>query len=175
MTILPTLRTKLLGDEVLPIHLLKGKRAYEQWATAGGTVAVEEVFPYDDLSDLDRQRWVFFAKAYGDPAHDHSFAVPAPKDVRNYPEAAQITTRPELWDYLSEVPGHVSSPWFIPYPQWVDERMATRRQHWWQFNRPKTVDPSKEAWKRDIALRQSQQSPTPQVNASGPHGLTKLL
>lgn len=153
MTPLPNLRTKLLGDELLPEHLLKGKRAYEQWATAGGTVAVEEVFPYDDLSDLDRQRWVFFAKAYGDPRHDHNFRVKSPQDVERYPGLVNAPAL-SLFEYDEAVNPMPSSPLPVDelfYRLWVDQQKAKVRAHWWQWRRPTTVDISRLRFRQELS------------------------
>jgi hypothetical protein len=144
---LPKFKAELTGDEVLPEHLLKGKRAYLQWATMGGTLQAESVFCYEDLSDLDRQRWVFFAKAYGDPTHDHSFAVKTPTDVANYPEL--VGSRPiDLFDYDNLLHPTDSTDAF--YELWVQQQQAKLRQHWWQFSRPTEVDTSRQRYEQQL-------------------------
>lgn len=141
---LPAFKAELTSDDDLPERLLKGKRLYEHWASIGGTL--KDFFPYDELSDYDRQRWVFFAKAIGERQHQF-FQRPHP-DVEKYGQGRTQQVDIYDWDEITHTTRSTAADVF--YGLWVAQQRDQVRTHWWQFSRPTEVDTSRERFEQEL-------------------------
>ena len=160
-----------------------GEKLYLNWATCGGTFT--SPIPFDDLPEQDRQRWLFAAKAWGEPKHHH--LIPTPDDVLRSGGESHLRTQvepppdpPQLdcfeYDAVLTAQGvdhlgrKIATPGGRPIPsgamnyaEWVahwQDRLSW--SHWWwrPWSRP-TLDLSDQGYREYLdALLNPPESPT---------------
>jgi hypothetical protein len=149
--------TDLLDEST---RFARGQKLYTLWLSSGQSFPPGNYVPWDSLDKAIQARWIWLAKRVGEAKHEHVLSPPA--DLRNHPEATQVTERIDLWEWDEAT--HPSTPEDSPapvqlsrvsaknlaedlfYKMWVEVQLAHTRRHWWQFGKPKVLDTTRETF-----------------------------